>query len=300
MNKKVLITGSNGLLGQHLVRDFSNNCTALLATSFGKNRLEDEVENYRSLDVSDYSAVLNVIEEFQPDVIINAAAATDVDKCEDEPQFCDAINHLGVRNIVKAVKKLKINTHLIHISTDFIFDGEKMEYDEEDAPDPLSEYGKSKLLGENALKDAHYSNFTIVRTSLVYGVGKALNKGNIFLWAMEKLRNGDELTIVNDQFRSPTYVNDLSKACFDIANSYLTGIINIAGKETLSMYEYICQVAEYIGKDRSLVQPITSEVLNQKAHRPKGSGLSINKAREKLLYKPTEFKDSLRQMDAKS
>lgn len=296
-SKKILITGSNGLLGQHLVNYYNGSDEEYLATSFGPNRINGIDHNYQSLDITDSDELKAVVESFQPDVIINTAAATNVDGCEDDPDGCDKINHRGVTNFLRCFEELQVNPHFIQISTDFIFNGEKREYLETDKPDPKSVYGLTKCLGEKSIFESGYKNYTIVRTSLVYGVGQALNKGNIFLWAMEKLRNDQELTIVDDQFRSPTYVNDLCKACVSIAESKENGIINIAGEHTKSMFEYIRIVAKFVDKDPDLVRAISTATLKQRAERPKCSGLIIDKAKRLLNFSPTKFEDSLREMD---
>lgn len=298
--KKVLITGSNGLLGQHLVKYYLDSDDEFLATSNGSNRLSFLHDNYQELDITNKESVKRVVLDFQPQVIINTAAATNVDRCEEYPVKCDEVNRVGVKNLVNVLNEIENTPHLIHISTDFIFDGKKREYSEEDLPNPISEYGKSKLKGEQTILECGYKKFTIIRTSLVYGVGEALNKGNIFLWAMSKLRDHQELTIVNDQFRSPTYVKDLCKACVSIANTGEKGIINIAGAEILSMHAYVCKVAKYVKVDSNFVKAITSDKLDQKANRPKNSGLLIEKARELLNYSPTKFEDSLYEMDTNS
>jgi dTDP-4-dehydrorhamnose reductase len=297
---RVLITGSNGSLGQHLAKYYLNSEDKLLATSYGQNRISALENNYQTLDITNYSNVKSVIDDFRPDIIFNTAAATDVDGCEDEHLKCDSINNQGVQNFVKAFEELSVTPHFVQISTDFIFDGEQEEYAETDEPNPVSEYGRSKWLGEQAILESNYGRYTIIRTSLVYGVGEVLNKGNIFLWAMSKLRENQVLTIVNDQFRTPTYVKDLSKACIKVAEKQYFGMLNIAGAENLSMYDYIIKVANYLNKDNDLITAISSDVLSQKAKRPMRSGLNIDKARRLIDYNPTKFEDSLREMDTLS
>lgn len=298
---RVMITGSNGLLGQHLIKEYADSPIELLATSFGENRLSFlNDEAYQSLDLANKDEVFNAVRNFLPDVIINAGAYTNVDGCEDEPEQCDAVNHRAVEYFMDSFKALSIEPHFIQISTDFIFNGEKRVYSETDSADPISEYGLSKWRGEEVLLNGNFKNYTIIRTSLVYGVGEALVKGNIFSWAMSKLREGSPLTIVDDQFRSPTYVNDLARACRTVQEKEIKGIINIAGPETHSMHEYIEKVAEYVNVEKSKVQPIKTEELAQKANRPAGSGLSIAKARKEFGFSPTTFEESLRELDAKS
>lgn len=295
-NKKVLITGSNGQLGQKLVLYCLEHGIDFMATAHSTNKFSKcPTDNFRHLDVSNFRQVAKVVSEYQPTHIINAAAMTNVDACETEIERCYNINHKGVKNILAAIKYTEI--HLIQISTDFIFDGEKKLYDETDIPNPLGEYGKSKWEGEKSLLESDYKHYTILRTSLVYGIGERLKKSNIFLWAMEQLREGKSLTIVDDQYRTPTYVNDLADACFLAVDKKEMGIFNIAGAELHSMFNFIQIVADYVNVDRNKIKAITTSDLNQKAPRPQSSGLIIDKAREILNYQPTGFIQSLSKID---
>ncbi|WP_107038394.1 SDR family oxidoreductase [Brumimicrobium mesophilum] len=293
---KVLITGSNGLLGQKLVSYFQKNNIQFLATAKSDNKLSFLPKtNFEILDITNMVQVGEVINNFKPTHIINAAAMTNVDACEDFETECFNINTRGVANIIEEIDCS--DTHLIQISTDFIFDGKKKLYTEEDTANPISNYGLSKWNAEELLFESGYHNFTILRTSLLYGVGEALNKGNIFSWALAELRLGKELNIVNDQFRTPTYVEDLVQACAKVIELSEFGVYNIAGKELLSMNEYIKLVAKYLNVSTEKVNSITSEKLNQKAKRPLSSGLDIGKAESELAYKSTDFIESLSLID---
>lgn len=293
---KVLITGSNGLLGQKLVKYFQNNNIQFLATAKSENKLSFcQNENFDQLDITNVVQVGEVIEKFGPTHIINAAAMTNVDACEDFEEDCYNINTKGVANILGEIEGTEI--HLIQISTDFIFDGKKHLYTEEDTANPLSNYGKSKWEAEELLFESGYPYFSILRTSILYGVGEALNKGNIFSWAMGELRQGNQLNIVDDQFRTPTYVEDLVQACAKVIELKEYGVYNVAGEGVLPMNEYIILVAKYLKVDPAMINAITSKKLNQKAQRPQSSGLDITKAKEELSYVPTDFIESLSKID---
>ena len=191
---RVLITGSNGLLGQKLLHKLRVDKTVeLIATSLGENIVsEKNGYTYFDLDITNENAVSKIILEQKPDVVINTAAMTDVDLCEDKKLECDILNVDAVQYLADACTK--IDAHLIHISTDFIFDGEDGPYTEEDKPNPLSYYGLSKLKSENILKQSD-CNWTILRTIIVFGVGENLSKGNLVLWAKgrsEERRVGKE------------------------------------------------------------------------------------------------------------
>lgn len=294
---KVLITGSNGLLGQKLISGFQKENIEFLATANKENKIPFcPAENFEKLDVTNAVDVAKTIEKYQPTHIINAAAMTNVDACEDKQIECFEINTKSIANFLDEIAGKSI--HLIQISTDFIFDGKKKLYTEDDVANPLSIYGKSKWEAEKLIFESNIEAYTILRTSLLFGEGEALNKGNIFSWAMQELRSGKELNIVNDQFRTPTFVNDLMQACINVVELNKSGVYNIAGPELHSMYGFIQKVAEYTSSDIKKVNAISSEKLNQKAKRPLSSGLNIEKAKTELNYQPTDFMKSLSYLEA--
>lgn len=294
--KKILITGSNGLLGQKLVHYCLSNQLDFIATANSENRISFcPEENFYLLDITQKEDVCNLINNVHPTHIINTAAMTNVDACETDSDQCYAINKDGVQHLLDAIQTSSI--HLIHISTDFIFDGKKRLYSEEDNANPLGVYGQSKWESEQVILASNHPNTTILRTSLVYGKGEALRKGNIFIWALEELRKGKELSIVNDQFRTPTFVEDLVQACFLVLNKPFFGILNIASAEVHSMYDFIVEIAGYLHVDNTKIIPISSAQLGQRANRPPSSGLLITKAVETINYRPTPFLQTLDQID---
>ena len=297
---RVLITGSNGLLGQKLVSKLSlDESINLIATSKGRNRLSNNKGyNYISLDITDRLKVQEIIISQFPDVVINTAAMTDVDDCEDKKKECDSLNVEAVRYLSDASQK--IDAHLIHLSTDFIFDGKSGPYSEEDLPNPLSYYGLSKLKSENLLLQSS-CKWTILRTIIVFGVGENLSKGNIVLWAKDALEKGDPLNIIDDQYRSPTLAEDLADACILAANKKSYGVFNISGKDLMSIYEMVERIALFNGLSTGNLNRISSDTLNQKAKRPSKTGFVLDKSREILGYDPHSFEESLeiinRQLD---
>ena len=213
---KILITGSNGLLGQKLVHKLKNkNNIELFASSKGENRIYDK-SNYKyiSLDVTNETRVSKIVQEINPDVVINTAAMTNVDDCEDKKTDCIDLNVNAVLFLANAC--FNTRTHLVHISSDFIFDGKSGPYKETDSPNPLSFYGKSKLDSENIL-NKHKVDSTILRTIVVFGVGENLRKNNFVLWAISSFKNNSKLNVIDDQFRAPTLAEDLADACISAA-----------------------------------------------------------------------------------
>jgi dTDP-4-dehydrorhamnose reductase len=290
--KKILITGSNGLLGQKLIYQLIGYPTfEVYASSRGVNRmLLQKRYEYIPLDITDQSEVDETIDEIKPDIVINTAAMTNVDACEDDKEGCWDLNVNATKYLVEACER--VGAHFIHLSTDFIFDGEDGPYMENDLPSPLSYYGESKVASEEVVKLAKCS-WSIVRTVLVYGVVDNLSRSNIVLWAKGALERGTELTVVDDQFRSPTLAEDLAHGCILIAQKEATGIYNISGGEYMCVIDLVKRVANYFGFDESLVKPISSTSLNQTAKRPPRTGFVLDKAMNDLGYKPSSFEEGL-------
>ena len=294
---RILVTGSNGLLGQKIVAQLLDAGKDFIATSIGPNRNPDcPDENYKTLDITSPNDIADLLNAEEVDAIINTAAMTLVDACEDEVEKCRKINVEGVRNLHAACEERYI--FLVQVSTDFVFDGENGPYKEDDVRNPLSVYATSKRDAEDILLDGEMNMYAILRTIIVYGKGNNLSRSNIVLWAREALKDGNELTIVDDQFRAPTWADDLAWACIKAAEMKARGIFHISGPETFSIYELVCRIADYYGYDKSVVKPISSSTLNQKAKRPPKTGFDISKAREILGYNPLTIEESLKQLDA--
>ena len=289
---KVLITGSNGLLGQKLLHKLrEDKGINLIAISRGENRVSEKNGYiYFDLDITDNDEVEKVIVEQMPDVVINTAAMTNVDMCEDKKDACDALNVNAVQYLADACQE--INVHLIHISTDFIFDGEDGPYTEEDTPNPLSYYGLSKLKSEQLLQ-AHMVKWTILRTIVVFGTGERLSKENIVLWAKGVLEKGDSLNIIDDQFRAPTLAEDLADACILAIKKTAYGIFNVSGKDIMSIYEMVERIRKYYGLDNTNLNRISTSTLDQKAKRPTRTGFILKKAKSVLGYNPHSFEECL-------
>jgi len=293
---KILITGSNGLLGQKLLHKLRQDLSVeLFATSKGENRVsEQNGYTYSELDITDQKQVAELIANKKPDVVINTAAMTNVDLCEDERQDCDALNVEAVRYLADACEK--IDAHLIQISTDFIFDGEDGPYTEQDMPNPLSYYGLSKLKSEQLLQ-AHSVKWTVLRTIIVFGVGENLSKGNIVLWAKGALEKGEPLNIIDDQFRAPTLAEDLADICILAAKKKAFGIFNASGKDIMSIYEIVERIAKHYGNSTENLNKISTETLKQKAGRPPKTGFILDKSRKELGYNPHSFEECLAIID---
>ena len=290
---KILITGSNGLLGQKLVKQLLNKNISFLASSKGENR-NPQCPNthYVQMDITNPSQVSAIFQEYLPSAVIHTAAITNVDYCESNISECKEVNVAATKILFHAAQS--INAQLIALSTDFVFDGVRGNYKETDAPNPLSVYAKSKLAAEQLLQVSNYKNWTIVRTIIVFGEGNNLSRSNIVLWAKEALTSGKELNIIDDQFRAPTWADDLAWACISIAKMKKKGMFHISGPETFSIYDLVLRVAKFCGLETESLNKTTSESLNQAAKRPPKTGFDLTKARKEIGYNPMSFEESLK------
>jgi dTDP-4-dehydrorhamnose reductase len=296
------VTGSNGLLGQKLVYKLrGRKDVQLIASSRGENRLiKKDGYEYEPLDITDEKEVHRVFAKHKPDVIINAAAMTNVDACETRREEAKAQNVDALRYMVSAIEDPKNkmqDCHFIHVSTDFIFDGTKgSEYTEEDEPNPQSYYARTKLEGENIVR-ASKIKWSIARTIIVYGVVDNMSRSNIVLWVKNSLEKGQQINVITDQFRSPTLAEDLADGCIAIADKSATGIFNLSGPQTFSIWELAEMICDFWKLDRSLMKPVTSEQLDQPAKRPLRTGFVLDKARRVLGYHPHTFSEGLKIVD---
>ena len=290
MSKSILITGSNGLLGQklvHLLKEKNN----VIASSKGSCLISNQSDFiYHSLDITDEEAIFETFEKYKPDAVINTAAMTNVDGCEDQKELCEKINVRAVEYLSKACEQY--DTHLIHISTDFIFDGENGPYSEDNIANPLSYYGLSKWKSEKVLQDSS-CKWAILRTIILYGTAENLQRNNIVLWGRKALKEGQTLNIIDDQFRSPTLAEDLAQACRLVVEKQATGIYNASGKDIMSIYEMVERMADFYQCDKSQINRISSSTLNQKAKRPPKTGFLLNKIINQLGYVPHSFEEGL-------
>ncbi len=297
--QKILITGSNGLLGQKLVYKLKNKTNiTCIATARGENRLVDKTGyEYASLDITNYDNVASVFGTYLPDVVINTAAMTNVDACETDKEVCWLMNTTSVDYQVKVLEALSTQypdykPHFIHLSTDFIFDGTHGPLDETEIPNPLSYYAESKLAAEKIVQNSTL-HWAMARTVLVYGIVDNMSRSNIVLWVKQNLEQRKTINVVDDQFRTPTLAEDLADGCILIAEKKARGIYNISGKDFLSILELAHLVADYYKLDKSLIKPSKSADIKQPAKRPPITGFIIDKAINDLGYNPHSFTEGI-------
>lgn len=289
--RKILITGANGLLGQALTSIFTRETDyTIIQTSCEDKSYLNYGHIYEGLDITKKEDVKRIIGLYCPDVIINCAAFTNVDKCEIEREYSWKINVDGVKNLIIAAKKN--NVKIIHYSTDYIFDGKNGPYSEEAIPNPISFYGREKLASENALITSDI-NFAIIRTLVLYGIGNNV-KRNFALWLIDKLKNNELVNVVTDQISNVTMIDDLAWGTLKLLEKNCKGIYNIAGSDILSRYDFAIKLCDVFNFNKQNVKPVITANLDQPAPRPMKSGLTIYKMESELGFKPMDSLEGLR------
>jgi dTDP-4-dehydrorhamnose reductase len=294
---KVLITGANGLLGQHLVKLLIESTNYMItATGKGVSRLPFNATNqfnYVSLDITNGVEVAAFIARDRPDIIIHTAAITQVDECEQNPIHCWNTNVTATRFLLGAAEIT--GAAFIYISTDFIFDGIAGPYLESDLPGPVNYYGSSKLGAEKSVMEAKLP-WCIIRTVLVYGNILVGNRSNMVSWVQNNLSQGKPIQVVSDQWRTPTYVEDLAKGILLAIENKAKGIYHISGEELLTPYDMAMATAAYLALDINLIEKVTASIFVQAAKRPAKTGFIIDKAKNELGFRPLSFKEGLKKM----
>ena len=289
-SKKILLTGANGLLGQKTTEIFARESEhELLLTDIQPKAEEPRKYKYMPLDMTNKEAVKECVRNFLPDIIINAGAYTNVDGCETERELSWKVNVDAVKHLIIASRKN--SAKIIHISTDYIFDGKTGNYDEQSQPNPKSFYGRGKLAAENALI-ASGVEYAIIRTMIIYGNGTNV-KPNFALWLVDRLSEEKQVTIVDDQFGQPTIVDDLGLALLRIVDRNKIGIYNVSGSEYLNRYEFAVKLADIFELDKKLIIPIKTKELNQAAERPMNSSFILLKTETELGIKPLNVTEGL-------
>jgi dTDP-4-dehydrorhamnose reductase len=215
-----------------------------------------------------------------------------VDRCETNRELAWSINAEGTGNVAEACRK--IGAKLIYVSTDYVFDGNKGMYKEEDEPKPVNYYGLSKLRGEELVKKT-CDAFVVARTSVLYGWHPS--KRNYATWIMDSLKNRKRINVVTDHYNSPTYADDLAETISRVIERDVNGILHVSGKDRVSRYDFAMEIAEVFGLDASLVTPVKMADLKAwVARRPRDSSLDVGKAENELGIRFPKVTESLIRM----
>lgn len=293
---KILVTGANGLLGQHLIAKLLQQKYSVVAIGRGPARLPFPTDAYTYYDV-DISTELSVHRVFSaelPDVVVHAAAMTQVDECEVNQELCERVNVQGTSHVI--INAEQFARKLIYISTDFVFSGEKGNYAEDDDMGPVNWYGFTKMQAESLVETCDMP-WAIVRTCLVYGNSLTGTRSNIINWVKENLSAGKPIKVVSDQVRTPTFVQDLVEGIMLIIEKNAEGVYHIAGADVLTPYDMAIKSAAFFGLDASLMTKVDASTFTQPGRRPLKTGFDISRAQNEIGYYPRSFDDALALMN---
>jgi dTDP-4-dehydrorhamnose reductase len=282
---KFLVTGSAGLVGRQVIKDLLQSYTDVYSCYHASNP-EDGIATL--LDLASTDDIIRVVESTKPDVIIHLAAMTNVDMCETQKDLATKINSKSTAVIAEQATKL--GAFLVYVSTDYVFDGEEGMKKETDNTEPVDHYGKSKLEGENAVKEIA-TKWCIARTSTPYGIHPKKKSFPIFI--AENLKAGTQLDIITDQYTSPTYVPNPSRMLIEISSRNIQGILHVSGATRVSRYDMAEMVAEKLSLDKKLLRPTNMADMNWTAKRPRDSSLDVSKATSLLKEKPMTVEKGL-------
>lgn len=293
--KKILVTGANGLLGQHLLAQLIEQGFEAIGLGRGEARLPFAPGSYKyfNVDIATELSVHKVFAEVQPDIVVHAAAMTQVDECELNQEVCERINVQGTSHVI--VNAEQYSRKIIYVSTDFVFDGEKGDYSEEDQMGPVSWYGFTKMQAESLIETCDMP-WAIVRTCLVYGNTLSGTRSNIINWVKENLSAGKPIKVVSDQVRTPTYIDDLVNGIMLIIEKSAEGTFHISGKDVLTPYDMALKTADLHGLDASLITKVDASTFSQPGRRPAKTNFDISRARNELGYEPMTFEEGIRKM----
>lgn len=286
MNRdRILVAGARGLLGQKIVEVFERESEYELI----RCGIEEEGEDFLTLDITDREKVVDTVSTYKPSIIINAAAFTDVDGAERQKEIAYKINATAVGYLAEAANIF--GCKLVHVSTDYVFNGLKGSYSEESVPEPVNYYGRTKLAGEN-LVISKVGDFAILRTQVLYGYASNVKK-NFVLWVIDKLSKSEEISVVTDQVGNPTLADELAFAILKVCQKNARGLYHVSGFETVSRFEFAREIASVFNLDFELVKPIKTHDLTQLAKRPLNSSFVCLKAQTDLGIGMPSIKDSL-------
>ncbi len=286
---KLLITGASGLYGSKLAQKALAKGLEVYSTDI--QRLS-AYGNFVKLNITDKIHVEEVFKSLKPNVVVHAATLTDVDKCETNKELAWKINVEGTRNVVEAAKAS--DSFIIYISTDYVFSGEKGNYKEIDAPNPINYYGITKLKAEEIVQTQ--KEYLIARPSVIYGSTPAAGKINFALWLIETLKKGEHAKIITDQWNSPTLNTSLAEMTLEVVERKLTGIYHLCGASKVSRFEFAEEIADAFGLDKNLLDKVTSSEFAWPAKRPMDSSLDTSKAQSSLKNKPLNMAKALEQL----
>jgi dTDP-4-dehydrorhamnose reductase len=283
---KILVTGASGLLGSRLVELALTRGHQVCSAYYVHPPTRG---NPRQLDLREEKEVRSCLTQERPEVVIHSAAITDVDLCERNPQLAMDVNGSATGSLAEAC--CDAGSHLIYVSTDYVFDGKRGSYNEKDEAQPINAYGQSKLLGERRVLNAN-ADFCVVRTSVLYGWGRE-HRPNFATWLHDNLKASRKVSVVTDQYASPTLNTNLARMLVEVAERRIHGILHLAGCTRISRYDFAVMLAKQFDFNQDLLTPVKADATQWIARRPYDSSLSVGKAKEMLSNKPATLEEAL-------
>ncbi len=283
--KSILVTGANGQLGQAVSERLSD-CFRLILTDISV--LDKDQSNIRIMDITNDESVSRMIQNVQPDVLLHLASVTNVDQCDADPEFAQKVNLDGTKILLK-----HFSGKFVFISTDYVFDGTSGPYAESDDLSPINEYGRTKLLAEKAVMESDKAN-CIIRTNVVFDYTKN-TQASFVKWVVDSLRAGKPIRVVNDQWNNPTWTIELAEAIVSLIEGNFSGLWHYGGADYINRLDFAKKIANIFNLDASLISPITTKELNQKAPRPLKGGL-VTKQIESAGIRPYSLEKSLKEI----
>jgi dTDP-4-dehydrorhamnose reductase len=290
---RVLVTGSNGLVGSRVAGLLAARGHEVVGTSRGERRAAGPW-SYEPLDLGDASAVAALVERLRPEVVLNPAAVTDVDGCEREPSNAWAVNVDAAAALARAART--VGAHLVHVSTDYVYDGEVGPYAEHAAPNPRGTYAVTKLAGEFAAR-TFVPGATVARTAVVYGWPQA-GRPNFGSWLLSSLSAGKEIPLFEDQYVSPSLADNVAEMLAELGERKLPGTFHVAGADVVNRVEFGRAVCEAFGFDPRLLRPTRLADAKLASPRPRHSGLRVEKVAAALTAQPLSLAASLARLKA--
>lgn len=283
----MLIIGGSGFVGNKLIHYAKPNYE--IHATFNTNRFESDQVSISQLDLlGDRTAIIRLIENLNPDFVINTAALSSVDLCQSNPKLADVLHVDVTRDIMETCKKF--NSKLIHFSTDAVFDGKlDRKYTEKDIPNPINHYGKTRLIAEDIVLNGYEQN-VILRSAVIYGWNK---KSRFTNWILQTLMENKMVDPHIDQFNTPTLVDDLAKVILRIIEENVSGLFHAVGRTCISRYDFALNLADRFCLDKTLIRPVTSIEKRQDAPRPPKTCLDVQKLEKLIDFKFCDIKTGI-------
>ena len=291
-----MITGVNGLVGQHLTIPLLQAGHTVIGLGRGPLRIPFAAFGaftYYGIDITHDFLLQEIMQRERPECVIHAAAMTQVDECQLNQEKAEAINVLATASLLSLAEEY--SRYFLYVSTDFVFDGMKGNYKETDAVNPINWYGFTKMQAE-AITQTSTIPWAIARTCLVFGNRINESGNNIISWVKKNLENATPIKLVNDQWRTPSFAEDLAAGLLLMIEKQSGGIYHLSGKDRLTPYAMALETADFLKLDPAVLEPVETVSFQQAAKRPLLTGLDISKSIKDLGFAPKSFKEGLRKM----